>query len=183
MKDIPGYEGLYTISKGGYIENKFNKEMKQYANPQGYMQIRLTDKNGKRKSHRVHRLVAITYLSAPKVHENQVNHIDGNKANNTVQNLEWCNQWDNMDHAKRMGFIKSGDERSDKQKAQSKINGYNQGKRNRKVQPSDVAKMQSLYDSGMTLTQVAKELGYGFTTVQRYVKNIRSEAGRFTKGE
>ncbi len=183
MKYIPKYEKRYRISKGGYIENRYHKEMKQSTNPQGYKMVSLTAKDGSRKTHRIHRLVAFTYLPAPIGDQDQVNHIDGDKANNTVQNLEWCNQWDNMDHAKRMGFIKCGDDRSDKQKTQAVINGRKQGKRNRKITPAIATKMQELYDSGQTLTQVANTMGYGFTSVQRHVENIRSEAGRFKTKE
>ena len=181
MTHIPGYKGRYTISKGGYIENKFNKEMKQSTNPQGYKTVSLIDVHGKRNHCRVHRLVALTYLQTPTPGQDQVNHIDGDKANNSIQNLEWCNQWDNMNHAKRMGFIKSGDERSDKQKAQAKVNGSKQGKRNRKVTPELAAKMQELYDSGMVLANVGIATGFSLSCVSKNIKNVRSEAGRFTK--
>ena len=181
MIDIPGYEGLYKITRGAYIENRFDKEMKQSNHGQGYKLVTLTDRNGKSNTKRVHRLVAETYIPNPDGHK-QVNHIDGDKANNRVDNLEWCDQKMNMEHAKKSGLIRSGEDRTDKQRVQDKVNGYNQGKRNRKITPEIAAKINSMYDSGMTLTQVAKELGFGFTSVQRYVKNIRSEAGRFTKG-
>lgn len=60
-------------------------------------------KNGKEKLLRVHRLVAMAFLPNPN-NLPQVNHKDGNKQNNSVDNLEWCEQSDNMKHAYKNGL-------------------------------------------------------------------------------
>ena len=60
-------------------------------------------KNGKEKLFRVHRLVAMAFLPNPN-NLPQVNHKDGNKQNNSVDNLEWCEQSDNMKHAYKNGL-------------------------------------------------------------------------------
>ncbi len=110
MKDfypIPGYEGIYSISKSGeiYVEKrvipfgrwgKGNSKTvggifrKTHINNLrgGYAEITL-NKNGKGTRHKLHRLVAMTFIPNP---ENlpEVNHIDENKLNNNVENLEWC---------------------------------------------------------------------------------------------
>lgn len=110
-KDIKGYEGLYQISDVGrvksldqYIKCKKNnkrlikgKILKTYINENGYEWVRLYN-NTKRKIYRVHRLVAEAFIDNP---ENKpcVNHKDGNKENNKLDNLEWCTHSENMKHA------------------------------------------------------------------------------------
>jgi hypothetical protein len=72
-------------------------DLKQTELPTGYMQVTIM-KNKKGKSHLVHRLVAKAFLPNP---ENKpcVNHIDGNKKNNSVTNLEWCTYSENEKHS------------------------------------------------------------------------------------
>jgi hypothetical protein len=125
-KEISGYEGLYEVSNKGNVrgvdryisrirkgkETKpiyiKGKQLKQ-SNSNGYQVISLN--NSKKRRYYVHRLVAIEFLknslSLPCV-----NHIDGKKENNTVDNLEWCTHLENTRHAKRNGLsrIVSGDE-------------------------------------------------------------------------
>lgn len=90
-KDIKGYEGLYQVSNLGRVKSfKFNKERLLKLRFTGrYYQAILT-KNSKQKSYLIHRLVATYFIPNP---ENlpQVNHKDEDKANNSVDNLEWCN--------------------------------------------------------------------------------------------
>ena len=91
MKDIKGYEGLYGITPEGEVWSyKYKKFLKPKYEKNGYLRIMLC-KDGQRKMYSLHRLVAQTYLPNP---ENlpQVNHKDENKANNCLQNLEWCDQ-------------------------------------------------------------------------------------------
>ena len=93
-KDISGYEGLYQVSNLGdvrslnYRRNGELKLLKQATNKQGYKQISLY-KNGKIKTYKVHRLVAIAFIPNPN-NLPVVNHKDENPSNNNVNNLEWC---------------------------------------------------------------------------------------------
>lgn len=100
---IKGYETLYCISRKGDIyswtKNNFLNKSKQRD---GYMQVCLT-KNGQPKGITVHRLVALTYLKKPNG-KYEVNHKNGIKADNRVENLEWVTRRDNLIHAKETGL-------------------------------------------------------------------------------
>ena|SRR5699024_1885203 len=109
-KDIEGYAGLYKINKFGEIKslerkvkssNGYRKKkeriLKQTENDRGYKTIYLC-KKGKCKQFSVHRLVATNFIREP-LEKEVVNHIDGNKLNNNFENLEWCYQKDNNQHA------------------------------------------------------------------------------------
>ena len=86
------------------------KVVSSHENQQGYMMVNLR-KEGKVKMASVHRLVALTFIPNP---ENlpMVNHIDGVKTNNAIENLEWCTNRDNVLHAVRTGLLvqKKGEE-------------------------------------------------------------------------
>lgn len=110
-KDIIDFEGLYQISNYGRVKSLTNKSnhnkeiiMKQKINNKGYMQLTLC-KNSKQITKRVHRLVAEAFIPNPN-NLPQVNHIDENKLNNNVNNLEWCNNSYNQLHANRLGLNK-----------------------------------------------------------------------------
>lgn len=76
----------------------------QTLNGRGYLQVKMYTASGERKSERVHRLVADAFLP-PREKKNEVNHIDGNKANNAAVNLEWVNGSENVRHAVKLGLV------------------------------------------------------------------------------
>lgn len=97
--DIPGYEGEYVISENGQVWNKkTGAAMHGSVNSHGYMVLSLT-KNGKKKDRKLHRLLATTFIPNPNGYE-CVNHKDGNKLNNKLDNLEWCTKGYNNRHAR-----------------------------------------------------------------------------------
>ena len=92
-KDIEGYEGLYQISNLGRIRSFYNyrRDGTNILKPRlkrGYYQVGLR-KNGERKWHHLHRLVAKAFIPNPN-NLPQINHKDENKTNNVIDNLEWC---------------------------------------------------------------------------------------------
>lgn len=112
-RDIKGYEGLYQVSNFGKVKRilfvnniivkKQDKILKNQKNPAGYNIIALT-KNSQQKTCLVHRLVAEAFIE--KINgKTYINHKDGNKANNRVENLEWCTQKENMQHAVKHNLI------------------------------------------------------------------------------
>jgi hypothetical protein len=99
-KDIEGYEGLYQVSNHGRVKSfKYGKEkiLKGSITTKGYLQVYL-HKDNKIKRFNGHRLIAIHFIPNPD-NKPQVNHIDGNKLNNNISNLEWNTQSENLNHA------------------------------------------------------------------------------------
>lgn len=106
-KLIKGYEGLYSIDTNGNIwsyHTVYNKKEKRNLklHIRNYITVSLR-KNGKDKRYKVHRLVAEHFIPNPD-NLPQVNHKDGNKHNNNINNLEWVSQSDNMKHAYENGL-------------------------------------------------------------------------------
>lgn len=117
-KDIQGYEGIYQISNLGrakslerlipcaYGMRKIpEKIMKPALNTDGYWRVKLI-KGELKKNRKVHRLVAEAFIPNPEG-KRCVNHIDGNKNNNCVDNLEWVTHKENMEHAAENGLTTS----------------------------------------------------------------------------
>jgi hypothetical protein len=71
--------------------------LKQQKNNDGYMGIQITNK-GNRRSYLVHRLVAIHFIDKRINDGNKINHKDGDKTNNHVENLEWVTDSENLKH-------------------------------------------------------------------------------------
>ena len=106
-KDIKGYEGLYQISNFGNVKRiQSNKYIKPH-NEKGYIRVALC-KNNKVKHLYLHRLIATAFIPNPE-NKSDVNHKDGNKMNNKINNLEWTTRKENMNHAKDTGLWKFTD--------------------------------------------------------------------------
>ena len=124
-KPVAGYEGIYDVSnlgrvktvertcylniKGTDTQRIIKEKIKHpsqdgqgYKNNNGYLSVILSFKNKSKRFH-VHRLVAEAFLENPNNYET-VNHIDGNKFNNEVSNLEWASRKQNIEHAWKTGL-------------------------------------------------------------------------------
>ena len=115
-KDVVGYEGLYQVSDLGNIKSlartiyktdgttqTFKDKTRSCTfNGRGYLQLGLS-KEGKYVTKKVHRLVAMAFIPNYE-NKKEVNHKDGNKANNILSNLEWCTASENVQHAYDTGL-------------------------------------------------------------------------------
>lgn len=96
-KDVINYENLYQISNYGNVKNKkSNKILKSCKNKTGYLEIYLS-KNNIQKTIKIHRLVALHFIENFN-NLKFVNHIDNDKLNNNVNNLEWVSSRENSCH-------------------------------------------------------------------------------------
>lgn len=104
IDEFPNYmiSNLGRVKSLDYNGTKQEKILKPLKQKKGYLKIGLY-KDKKYYSRQIHRLVAIAFIPNPN-NEPQVNHIDGNKENNTVNNLEWCNNTYNQVHAINNGL-------------------------------------------------------------------------------
>ena len=95
-RDIPEYEGRYYISDTGKVMNRNGLVLKPMVCTNGYLAACLW-KDGVQSKKLIHRLVAEVFIPKNN-HMNEVNHIDENKTNNRVENLEWCTHLYNMNY-------------------------------------------------------------------------------------
>jgi hypothetical protein len=99
LKDLPGFDGYYKVSKHGVVYSLKSKQLKALKGGnvrRGYRGVTLY-RNGKAHLRLVHRAVAEAFLPNPDGLPH-VNHKDYNKQNNSVDNLEWCKESENMRH-------------------------------------------------------------------------------------
>lgn len=124
-KNVFGYEGLYQVSDAGRVKsltvkgsNRHHTKdiiLKQTYDLDGYLQLGL-HKDGKRCCAKVHRIVAVAFLKN-KPSNLTVNHKDGVKTNNSVTNLEWCTNKENIHHAIKIGLIDNMGEKNGRARA------------------------------------------------------------------
>lgn len=170
-KYIEGYEGHYMIDPYGNVFSlKRGKIMIPCKSNNGYMQVHLT-KDGVTKSHKIHRLVAQSFIPNPR-NLPQVNHIDENKSNNTAWNLEWCTQTYNLNY-------------NDGQKRRAKSRDYEEISKKRSYVQSKEVTQYDLDGRVVAIWRnayVAEEHGYNRTMInQCCLGNKKSHKGYIWK--
>ena len=156
-KPVEGYEN-YFVSNLGKVKRD-GIELHPSIDNTGYMRIGLNKFSGEyseQKKFLLHRLVAETFISNPE-NKPEVNHIDGNKQNNCVSNLEWVTRCENVRHASKNGLMTRV---TDEVKHQRKISGE---------------KLKRFCRSrGLTQKDVSNILEISLGTVQSYYTGKRS---------
>lgn len=159
--DIDGYVGCYQVSNYGKVRS-LDRKVSNGAQLKGKMLTPATDRYGykfiglcranQRKQVLVHRLVANAFLD--KVNGNvEVNHIDGNKINNHVSNLEWCTKSENQIHAFHV------------------IKTQHAMRNNVKLDQSSVNEIRALYAKGALQRELAERFHISRTQIGRIVRN------------
>lgn len=166
-KPVKGYEGYYEVSNQGRVKSLVGWNGHKYVNREkiisGWKQKTSKDgsyqrfvvrlkKNGKGKELKVHRITAEAFI--PNIgNKPNINHIDGNPLNNKVENLEWCTQKENVEHAVKTGLIK--------------VSAY-----------QNKEELIELYKEGHSI----KELSKRFVSNEKSVRNVLNEAKINIKG-
>lgn len=127
-KDVAGYEGLYEVSTNGRVRRNGHIR-KTRVDYRGYEAISLY-KCSKGRNFKIHRLVASAFIENPE-NKRTVNHKDGNKLNNNVENLEWATHSENLIHASKIGLRPV----SDNQRKAASITGRRTCELNRPKKP------------------------------------------------
>lgn len=97
--------GLYSIEEDGRVYSHYAKKyMKTSIDKDGYETITLVNDKGGYSHFGIHRLLMIAFNPVENMEYLQINHIDGNKKNNDISNLEWCTTQENLKHARDTGL-------------------------------------------------------------------------------
>lgn len=153
-KEIKGYEGIYSISSFGNVKRHERsvpsknasrmvlkeKLLKIHTNHRGYSYV-VFGVNNKSQNYSIHRLIAEYFIPNPENKE-QVNHINGIKSDNRIENLEWATRKENMVHARENNLFPSDHNR-----------GIKHGKAI--LNPKKVREIRELKDNGKSYKQLA----------------------------
>lgn len=139
---VKNYPYYYISSKGRVYSAKSNKLLIPKIGNFGYYTVNLS-KNGRCKTIRIHRLVAIAFLYKPK-DKNYVNHKDFNVINNDVSNLEWCTPKENVIHSKINGRHSTGEKNGRSKLTSKQIIEIREKYNTKKYTQSDLSKIYNI---------------------------------------
>jgi len=147
-------DARYEISRDGIVRNKKTKAIKsQYVSSTGYYMVSISRDN-KSNPYRVHRLLANNFIDNP-LNLREVNHIDGDKLNNKLDNLEWVSHFGNMRHAFSTGLANNTGTR----------NGMS------RLDDDKVSEIKQLLKSGVSQYKIAAKYGVSRSTILKIKLN------------
>lgn len=155
--NISGWKGQYAISKCGKVYSYYNRNLKSLQKDKDeYLTCSLIREGSSYKSRvRFHRLIATTFIPNPE-NKPDVNHIDGNKENNSVENLEWVTKSENNKHALETGL---------RQPTTGKHYSYLTNK--------DKCEIVRLSESGLSNIEIGKRLNISKVTIGRFLARYK----------
>lgn len=155
FRDIIGYESHYEISNLGRVRNKrTGRFIVTKQGKLGYPKVNLW-KSNKYKTILIHRLIGIHFIPNP-LNYKEINHIDGNRTNNSIENLEWVSRKQNCIHAVETGLVPLG-----------------QARRNSKLTNAQAMEIYKLSHSGTMKRQEIANMFQISTTQVSQIKNKR----------
>lgn len=156
-KDL-NFKGFkFRVSSAGKI--KFNnKPVKPYLSDTGYLTVIIVSSE-RRVSAYVHRLVAIAFLGTPSGNRQFVNHLNGIKTDNSIDNLEWCSKSENGKHAYRTGLNEQGREAA-------RQTGLN----NRTFTDNQLKEVLSYESSGLSKCEISRRTSLSRHIVRRILQ-------------
>jgi hypothetical protein len=184
MIDIKGYEGLYAITQNGmvwshpkqhdtgkgHVSHYSGRWLNPMLNNSGYLSVVLyKDKRPKRIL--LHRILIETFIPNP---ENKpfCNHKDGNKLNNSLDNLEWCTTSENTQHASDNGLIRQKTETKTRISSEwGKKNQHHTLKSTRKFTFEQIEQIKESYKELNVFAQVGRLFGCSDKTIEKIVNN------------
>jgi hypothetical protein len=153
-----GANGNIVVRRDGQISNMDTGHInKMFSNTDKYLMINVNQRGKGRRCTMSSRVIAETffpYLGRGNYFY-EVNHIDGDKNNNTIENLEWLTRRENLDHARSSGLFKSGN--------------------NRKIQLEEYKDVLEFIESGVLYKEVARLYGVDGSTITKIVKRAKEQ--------
>lgn len=158
------YDGVneinrFEISNDGSLRNKYTQHIyKLHTNNEGYFQVCVSLGSRKNKKNiKIHIAVANTFIDNKQGQNMDVNHKDGNKLNNLLNNLEWCTHSHNIIHALKNGLIKTGESSKSSKLLRSEVDG-----------------IRSIYkykDENFNAYRLAEKFNVSESTIRRIINN------------
>lgn len=151
MIEIPGYNGKYFIDENSNVYSSITKKyLSKNKDGSGYFMVKIGSSNKK-----VHRLMAITFLKKPRS-KSQVNHKDGNKENNHINNLEWVTPSENVRHYLNL----------------NRKNNF------KYIYEIDLKLVKKLYESGISQAKIARKIKCSKYSLNDLLVSIYTESQR-----
>lgn len=162
MEKIVNVKGVeYIVSDDGKIfstknigRGKYHKEISQRENKDGYMVVTVGE-NSNRTSARVHRIIAEAFIENP-FNLPEVDHIDRDRKNNSVNNLRWISSFENKS---QIPF-----------EVRSKVRKHEKNGR-AKLTMEEAKKIREMHKCGKSINGIAKDYGMGYTTISHIIHN------------